>query len=83
MSRLFESFEKLDAVTTYRRMSPQMGLFYAMMSAFFVGAQMVRIIALVHPHRQVGGVVEEVAFLTIWLAFGVLSGRAALDHTSR
>jgi hypothetical protein len=54
--------------------------FYAMMSAFFVGAESVWIIVIFYPHRQVGNLVEEAAFLALWLAFGVLSGRAALDR---
>jgi hypothetical protein len=80
MSRLFESFEKLDTHWPYGRISPRLSLFYAMMSAFFAGAEMTRIIAIIRPHRQVGDLVEEGASLALWLAFGVLSGRAALDR---
>ena len=82
MSRLFESFEKLDAKWPYGRISPRLSFFYAMMSAFFVGVEMTRVIAIIHPHRQVGDLVEEGAFLALWVAFGVLSGRAALDRLS-
>ena len=80
MSRLFESFEKLDADEPYRRISPRMSLFYAMMSAFFVGAESIRIIAIVRPNRQVGDLAEEAVFLALWFAFGVRSGMAALDR---
>ena len=83
MSRLFESFEKLQADWLYGRISPRTCFLYAMMSAFIVGAEMVRIIAIAHPHRQAGDLVEEGACLVLWLAFAVLSGRAALKHLNR
>lgn len=83
MSRLFESYEKLQADWPYGRISPRMCFFYAMMSAFIVGAEMVRIIVILHPHGQAGDLVQEGACLVLWLAFGVLSGRVALERLNR
>jgi hypothetical protein len=83
MSRLFESFERLDVEWPYGRVSSRMSFFYAMMSAFFVGAESVRIIAVVHPHRQVSDFAEEAVLLALWLVFAVRWGQAVLNRLNR
>lgn len=83
MSRLFESFEKLEAGAPYRRYSPRASFLYAIMSAFLAGAQMVIIMDIFRARRPGADLWFEILFLALWVACGVRWGRTAWERVNR
>lgn len=82
MSRLFESFEKLDAENPYRHNSPRNSFGSAILCAFMAGMEAISIFAMVDPLQHPTRLWSEVAFLAVCLVVGVYEGRIAWERVS-
>jgi hypothetical protein len=77
MAPLSLSIEELN----YRRISLRTSFWFALMSAFTLGAEVVRITAMVKDGNHRGDLVLDVAYLLLWSAIGLRWGRGVWEST--